>query len=443
MKISVLTAFDQLYTPFLTTSLIGRAQKNGLVDIEVATFMQFADAKERIDRPTCGPSAGMLIAPGVVERAVDAHEARLGSAFKVFFSPQGKKCDQDLVRQLYAQFTASGKDHMMLFAARYEGMDARVEHEYADAVVSLGDFVLMGGDLPAMAFMEAFLRLVPGVVGDTDSVVQDSFQGPFVDYPEYCLPVEWKGRVVPEVLRSGNHGAIAAWRQEQAARSTVLSHFAWLKGSHLTGAQKKSAARYIPPHYVVLMHADVLVGPERQPGTTSVTSLDIHDIARSARTYGLASFFIVTPLQDQQKIVNQLLSFWKAGHGIEYNPSRHEAVRHVDICTNFQEVVDHIERIEGKKPLCIATSARYKAYDDRAISFADQEKVWAHERPVLLILGTGRGLTDDLIARVDYTLLPIHGFSEYNHLSVRSAAAIIFDRWLGISERNTNFSLAE
>lgn len=443
MKISVLTVFDQLYTSFLTTSLIGRAQKNGLIDITVASFMQFADANERIDRPTCGPSAGMLIAPGVVERAVDLYQERFGPAFKIFFSPQGKKCDQEMLSQIYARFKASGKEHMMLFAARYEGMDARVEQEYADVLISVGDFVLMGGDLPAMVFMEGFLRLLPGVVGDTNSVAQDSFQGPFVDYPEYCLPVEWKGRSVPEVLRSGNHGAIAEWRHAQAARSTVFSHFSWLKGSHLSNVQKKLAHRYIPPHYVVLMHSEVLVGPECQLGTTSVTSLDIHDIARSARTYGLRSFFIVTPLLDQQKIVKQLLSFWKAGHGIEYNPSRHEAVRTVEVCSSIQEVIDQIEKIEGKKPLCLATSARYQAYDDRVVSFSDQEKIWSAERPVLIVLGTGRGLSDDLIARVDFTLLPVHGFSDYNHLSVRSAAAIIFDRWLGISERHANFSLAE
>ena len=167
-------------------------------------------------------------------------------------------------------------------------------------------------------------------------------------------------------------------------------------------------------------------------GTTSVTSLDIHDIARSAKTFDIKNFFLVTHLKDQQKVVQRLLDFWQKGEGITYNNQRYQAVKSVSILDSIEDVCAQIEQQEGKKPLLVATSAQ--AYNhEKSITYYDQEKVWSHDRPVLLLLGTGQGLTDEFLDRCDYLLVPIDGFSGFNHLSVRSAAAIIFDRWLGIN----------
>jgi len=319
---------------------------------------------------------------------------------------------------------------MMLLPARYEGMDARVEQEYADEIISIGDFVLMGGDLPAMILLEGMLRLIPGVVGKQESVSRESFSGPFVDYPEYTEPVMWQGREVPEIVRSGNHAAIETWRTEQAAKKTVFAHFSWLRSTPTTKEQKKLVHSLMPHHYCALLHGDVLIGPsERKKGTTSVTSVDIHDIARSSATYGLEGFFIVTPLLDQQKIVMTLLNFWQTGVGVDYNPVRHEALKKVQVKSTIDQAIEAIEKREGSRPLLIATSARGVEHPG-AITYQDQDKVWAAGRPVLFLFGTGQGIDPDLIARCDFILPPIEGFSAFNHLSVRSAAGIILDRWL-------------
>lgn len=430
MNISILTVFSDLYDSFLKTSLVGRAQEKSLVHFDVQSFFSYVAPKERIDAPLFGHGSGMVIRPDVIEKAIDDKESKHGSAFKVFFSPQGKKVTQKVLRDITKKVMDRG--HLMIIAGRYEGMDARVEEVYADEILSIGDFVVMGGDIPAMLFLEGLLRLMPGVVGKQESIEEESFSGPFVDYPVYTAPLTWKDRTVPDVIRSGNHAAMAKWRNDSAIATSVMHHFQWVRSHTITAEQKKEVKKIMPHHYVALMHGDVLIGDDKKAGTTSVTSIDIHDIARASKTYGIEGFFIVTPLIDQQKIARTMLNFWQTGVGVEYNPHRHEAVNLVEIKDNIQAAVEAVELKEGVKPLVIATSARQPALES-IISFYDQEKVWAHKRPVLFLFGTGRGITDELLARCDYVLMPIDGFTEFNHLSVRSAAAIVLDRWFGIN----------
>jgi len=433
MHISILSVFPRLYDSFLETSIVKKARDASLVDIDQRSFFDYVEPKERIDAPTFGHGAGMLIKPEVVGKAIDDITAQHGKPYTIFFSPQGKKLNQRLLKKIYHKVQETG--HLLLVPSRYEGMDARVEEQYADLQVSVGDFVLMGGDLPAMMLTEGLLRLLPGVIGKQESVQEESFSGPFVDYPEYTNPVVWHDKEVPAVVRSGNHAALRAWRQEKAADKTVKHHFSWLRSHHLDKAQKMQARSFMPPHYVALCHSQVRIGPERLEGTTSVTSIDIHDIARSSKTYGMNGLFVVTPLKDQQKIVQHFLSFWESGPGIDYNRERYEAVGLVRLAPSIDEVIEAIEKREGKRPIVVGTTARSFESVQR-ITFYDQELVWQHDRPVLLAFGTGKGFTDDFLARCDYLLEKIEGFSEFNHLSVRSAVAVVLDRWLGINVQN-------
>lgn len=427
MMISVITLFPDLYAQFVRASLIGKAVEKGVLSFDVQSLFSVCAPKERVDAPTFGHHAGMAIRPEVVERMVDQQEAKHGRAYKIFFSPRGERLTQDLVRRIHQE--AASFSHIACFAARYEGMDDRIEEEYADCTISLGDFVLLGGDIPLQAFLEAYVRYVPGVVGQRESVERDSFTGVFVDAPTYTAPATWRGRTVPEVVRSGNHGAIVQWEQEHAANESVKRHFAWVRSHEPTQQERALIARAIPPHYVVLMHDEIML-PGDGVGTTSVTSIDIHDIARSATTYGLRGYHLVTPLRDQQAIVQTLLSFWQEGDGIDYNPSRAEALRRTVLSSSLDETLTAIEAAEGQRPIVIATSAR-PTIDTPRITYHDQAKVWESGRPVVLILGTGRGLAPSVYTRVDYALIPVNGYTAFNHLSVRSAAAIIFDRWLG------------
>lgn len=429
MHISIVSVFKDLYTPFLDTSLVKKAQEAGKVSVETASFFDFVAPKERIDSPSFGPGAGMLIKPQVVQKAIDHLQNGREKAYKIFFSPHGKKLTQPLLAQIAQK--AMEKKHLMLLPARYEGMDARVEQEYADEIISVGDFVLMGGDLPAMMLLEGLLRHVPGVIGKKESVEQDSFTGPFVDYPEFTEPVLWKGMEVPPIIRSGNHGEIEKWRLNEAAKRTVMGHFSWLRSyPELTVQQEALAKKYIPNHYVALMHDQVLLGSDQQVGTSSVMTIDIHDIARSCKTYGVKNYFIVSPLDDQQRVVNHFLSFWQSKGGQAYNPNRFAAHESTQVVDNLQAVCEAIEAQEGQKPILVATSAR-PVEGKPSISYNDQGIVWKSERPVLLLFGTAQGLAPELLSQCDYILEPVKGFSGFNHLSVRSAAGIILDRWLG------------
>ena len=430
MNISVLSLFPELYKPFFDASLVKRAQEKGTVSFDVNNLLSYAQPKKRIDDTTFGHNAGMLIKPDIIEQAVNSSEKKFGKAYKIVLTPQGKKLTQPRLKELYNRI--KDQKHVMLLASRYEGLDARVEDYYADESISVGDFVVMGGDVPSMLLLEGLLRFFPGVVGKEESVLNDSFSGALVDYPEYTKPVVWKDMEVPEVLRSGNHAAIASWREERAAKATIKKHFNWFRSVEVTKNEQKLAQKYIPHHYVALMHGDILL-KEGRIGATSVTSLDIHDIARSGATYGLKNFFVVTPLEDQQKLVQKLIDFWvNEKVGGDYNRHRHQAMRLVMLKENLKAVIAEIEEKEGVKPLIIGTSARSQD-TQQAINYFQQEIVWKHERPVLFLLGTGHGMSEILLNQCDYMLPPLKGFYNFNHLSVRSAAAIIFDKWLGVA----------
>lgn len=430
MRISVLTLFPQLYEQFLNQSIIGKAGQKGLLNVDLIGLFQFEEPGHRIDSPTFGHGAGMLIRPDIVAAGIERAEKQQGPAFKIFFSPQGQKLDQQLLQELYPKLA---NRHVLMVASRYEGIDARVEQKYADLVLSIGDYVLMGGDLPAMVFMEGLLRFMPGIIGKSASVQHDSFTQHLVDYPEYTVPAIWQGMAVPDIVRSGNHGALAQWREAEAYKTTVQQHFSWLRSFWLTAEEARKARAVMPRHYLVLMHDQVKL-KDGSTGTSSVTSLDIHDIARSATTYGIAHYFLVTPLQDQQQIVKTLLDFWHCKEGQEYNPSRHQALQNVSLASSLGEVIARIEEIEGKQPLLLGTAAA-RQIGKQELSYYDQTLVWQHERPVLIILGTSHGLAQSVIEQCDYMLLPVKGLTEFNHLSVRSAAAIILDRWLGLQPK--------
>jgi hypothetical protein len=213
----------------------------------------------------------------------------------------------------------------------------------------------------------------------------------------------------------------------------LTNHFDWLRGSKLDRKDLIKVQRQIPNHYVALVHHDVKL-PNGTFGTSSVTSIDIHDIARSATTYGFTGYFVTTPLVDQQEMVNTLLDFWHSDVGIDYNPHRHKALLNVEVKPYLNDVVQKIFEKEGVEPIIIATSAQLEL-ESNFITYHDQGKIWAHNRPVLLIFGTAGGLSKDILRQCDYLLVPVTGITEFNHLSVRSAAAIIFDRWLGLNPR--------
>ncbi len=177
---------------------------------------------------------------------------------------------------------------------------------------------------------------------------------------------------------------------------------------------------------VALVHYPVY-NKNREVIGSAVTNLDIHDIARAGRTFGIGAYYIVTPYQDQQKLVGEIVGHWQDGYGAAYNSDRQEALNTVKICDDLQSLYDLVCR-DGNKPLVVATSAKEQG---KGLSYGDlQQRIFKGEH-VLLLFGTGWGLTEDALADVDAMLPPVCGHGDYNHLSVRSAVSIVLDRLLG------------
>jgi hypothetical protein len=176
--------------------------------------------------------------------------------------------------------------------------------------------------------------------------------------------------------------------------------------------------------YVALIHYPV-VNKNGEVIASAITNLDIHDISRAAKTFGVRVFYIVTPLEDQRALAGRIVSYWVDGAGAAYNPKRNEALRLISIKPSFAQVFEEIQTERGKRPEVVVTSARQHHHP---LSYATLQQRLKSDVPCLLVLGTAWGLAEGFIDDADYALDPITGTSEYNHLSVRSAAAIILDR---------------
>lgn len=181
---------------------------------------------------------------------------------------------------------------------------------------------------------------------------------------------------------------------------------------------------------IVLIHYPVINKTGETVGS-AVTNLDLHDIARAARTFGVDHYYIVTPYSDQQALVQEILDHWQTGYGATYNPARKSALDRVKIATSLDEVITLVTEQRAQKPLLLSTSARVQK---NSISYRETRRRIAAGEPILLLFGTAHGLAPELSETADYTLPPIESTTGYNHLSVRSAVSIILDRLLGVHE---------
>ena len=219
MRVDIVTIFPSFFD-VLDLSLLGKARASGLIDVTAHDLRDFTHDRHRtVDDTPYGGGAGMVMKPEPWGEALDAIIGDADSdALLVVPSPAGEPFTQALARELAAE------EHLVFACGRYEGIDQRVVDHYAARgrvrLVSLGDYVLNGGEVAAMAVIEAVSRLIPGVVGNPESLVEESHELGLLEYPSYTKPAEWRGLEVPPVLLSGNHGAIAAWRRDQSLERT-------------------------------------------------------------------------------------------------------------------------------------------------------------------------------------------------------------------------------
>ena len=238
MRISVLTIFPELFETFLATSLVGRAREKGLLSVSVHDLRDFAlDRHRSVDDEPYGGGGGMvMMAPPWIRGVRAVGEGR--AAHRILLSPQGRRLDDTRVREL------AGRGDLILLCGRYEGIDERVRDAVVDEEVSIGDYVLSGGELPAMVLIEALSRQVPGVVGLADSVERDSFREGLLDFPHYTRPPEYEGRAVPPVLVSGDHAAIERFRRREAIRATWRKRPDLLERARLTPSERQDIAEW-------------------------------------------------------------------------------------------------------------------------------------------------------------------------------------------------------
>ena len=215
IRFDVLTLHPELVRAPLNTSILGRAQADGKIAVGVHDIRESAEGKHKIaDDNPYGGGAGMVMKVDVVARALAA--VRTPDSHVILTSAAGTTLDQAMAKRL------SARSHVVIVCGHYEGIDARVE-TLVDELVSLGDFVLTGGEIAALAIVDASARLVPGVLGNAASAADESFSSDLLEYPQYTRPAEWNGLAVPDVLVSGNHAKIGAWRFAQSCERTKAS----------------------------------------------------------------------------------------------------------------------------------------------------------------------------------------------------------------------------
>jgi tRNA (guanine37-N1)-methyltransferase len=213
MKIDVLTLFPAMFTGPLDESIVKRARESGLLELKIHQLRDWThDRHKTVDDRPFGGGPGMLLKPEPLFEAIESLQREKTRV--ILLSPSGRKFDQSIARELAQQ------DDLLLVCGSYEGFDERVREALADDELSIGDYVLTNGALPAMVVIDAVTRLLPGVLGDDESSHDESFSHGLLEYPQYTRPAEFRGMKVPDVLLSGNHAEIGKWRREQAKLQT-------------------------------------------------------------------------------------------------------------------------------------------------------------------------------------------------------------------------------
>ena len=351
-------------TPF-KQGVISKAIEKGIIALNAVNVRDYAEGKhQQTDDYQYGGGIGLVMKPEPIVKAVRAIQEK-EKTHVVLLDPRGEKFTQRTAERL------SQYDSLTFICGRYEGVDERVRVLVVDEAISLGDFVLTGGEFAAMTMIDAIARLHPGVLGDDASSDEESFSldGPAgtensLEYPHYTRPPEYEGLKVPDLLLSGRHADILQWRKEESLRQTrkyrpdlldveMLDAEARREVYNSTATPKGRDLKLA----VALMHYPM----QDKQGTlvaTSITNMDLHDISRPAATYGAKRYFVVTPLKAQREIAQKVIDHWTEGYGAGYNSNRKEAFTRTELCDSILYAVQECEKLWGEKPLLVATTAR-------------------------------------------------------------------------------------
>jgi tRNA (guanine37-N1)-methyltransferase len=243
MQFEVFTLLPEVFPPYLESSILQRARQRGLVSVNVHNIRDYTHDRHHVtDDTPYGGGGGMVMKPGPVFEAVESvmglstHQTKPQPAPIIMLTPQGRVFTQSVAEEF------SRHERIALLCGRYEGMDERIREHLVTDEISIGDYVLTGGELPALILIDAVARLIPGVLGDPDGAADDSHATGLLEYPHYTRPPEFRGWVVPEILLSGDHGKIEKWRREQALLRTLARRPDMLENAELTESEQQFLA---------------------------------------------------------------------------------------------------------------------------------------------------------------------------------------------------------
>ena len=231
MRFDVLTLFPDMFEAVLGDSIIGRARESGILELNFINIRDFTlDKHKKVDDTPYSGGGGMLMTPQPIYDAYMSVVKDMDyKPYTIYMSPQGRVFNQEIAKELVNDY-----EHIIILCGHYEGIDQRVIDEIADCEISVGDFVLTGGEIPAMAVIDAVSRMIPGVLSDTASYENESHFTGLLEYPQYTKPRVWHGREIPEILVSGNHAKIDEWKREQSLKNTLKKRPDLLKNASLT-----------------------------------------------------------------------------------------------------------------------------------------------------------------------------------------------------------------
>lgn len=428
MKFDIVTIFPGFFDSVFSFGVISRAVESKALEINVHDLRTYsADKHGKTDDTPYGGGSGMLMTPGPIGNAIGRIRGKGLRSAVILTTPKGEEFDDRKAQEL------CGFEQLIILCGRYEGVDDRVSELYVDMKISTGKYINSGGEYACSLIVDAVSRYLPGVLGNTESLASESLTNGLLQYPQYTKPRTYKGKKVPELLLSGDHEKIRKWRRQESIKSTFTHNPASLDDAQLSKEEdaflKELKTGDSPDFrvYIALVHYPAY-NSRLEVVSTAFKSIDAHDISRDATTYGVKKFYLINPVEEQRRLAGRLVDHWIEGEGRNFNETKSKAFGIISIMSTIEEAVGQIEKIEGKKPKIVVTDARFS--DDMTGYRALREKIFENTEPFLILFGTGWGLTLETIKAADYVLKPISGYSEFNHLSVRSAAAIVLDRLL-------------
>lgn len=238
MKIDILTLFPEIFEEIFKWSIIGRAVNKNLIELKCTNIRDFSKDKHRkVDDYPFGGGPGMVMRPEPIYEAIES--VKENDSIVIYLSPKGKVYNQEMANRL------SKEKHLVLLCGHYEGIDNRIIDNYIDEEISIGDFVLTGGEIPAMLLVDSIVRLIPGVLGSEESFMEESHYDGLLEYPQYTRPREFRDFSVPSILLSGDHEKIDKWRRYESLKATYLNRKDLLKKRELTSEEKEMIEKII------------------------------------------------------------------------------------------------------------------------------------------------------------------------------------------------------